>query len=179
MGVTLLVLGLLMNVAGVVLSSSRDLAGLWRTVGASTLAKWHAARGWLRREWAALTGKKVGTQVRPVSGSSANISDGSSCSVFAWEPAPDGMDLETAIRRFRNRTDNLNEMISFEGKQRSEGDARLHSRVEKVDKRLTRSVETLEERVDDFDVKPAGQRAVGALLVVGGTILMFTGGLIG
>lgn len=178
MGAALLVLGLLMNVAGVVLSSSRDLAGLWRAVGAAILARCHAARGWLRRRWAALTGKRADAQVHAVSGS-AGISVGGSGTVFAWNPAPDGMDLETAIKRFRDRTDNLNEMISFEGKQRSEGDARLHSRVEEVDERLTRSVEALEERVDDFDVKPAGQRAIGALLVLGGTILMFTGGLIG
>lgn len=178
MGVTLLVIGLLMNVVGVILSSSRDLAGLWIGWTAAVTAGHRVAYGWLRRKWAAITRRRVDARVQAVSGS-ASASFGGSGTVFVWNTAPDGMDLETAIARFRDRTDNLHDMVSFEATRRAEEDAQLSVRLEELATSLTSSVEALEERVHDFDVKPAGQRAIGALLVVGGTFLMFAGGLVG
>ncbi len=55
-------------------------------------------------------------------------------------------------------------------------------RLSRDSKRLHDTVEdrllALDQRIDDFDVKPAGQRALGALLVLCGTVLMFAAGLL-
>lgn len=178
MGVALIVTGLLMNIVGVALSSSRDLKALGRTVGSVVAARFRRVMSWLRRGWTRLRGLKVDSQVQSVSGS-GSVASGAYGTAFAWNPAPDGMDLETAIQRFRDRTDNLHDMVKFESERRVEEDGRISQRLEELATGLAASVAQLEERVDDFDVKPAGQRAIGALLIVCGTILMFVGSFLG
>ncbi len=173
----LLVVGLAMNVVGVALSSLRDLAGLWGALAQRLRHYQQRTVARLRATWRRLRG--IQPQVHYVSGSSG-VSVGVSSDaggITVWNAMSDDLDAEEAIRRLRTRTDSLSERVSIERSQRLEEVARLRERASDLEQEMKLQAQALHIRIDDIDVKPAGQRATGALLVICGSILMFLGGL--
>ena len=176
-GGSLLVIGLLLSVAGIVLGSSRDLTALVHLV----LAKAHMLFGTVASRvgvwWRRLRRRPNGTSVSvPLAGGVAGASGGSAY-LDVWNPVPDD-DLDTAIARLRERDETLRSMIARASSRQREEISRLEREHASLSAALRREVGRLEGRIDDFDVKPAGQRALGALLVVCGTMLMALGGLL-
>lgn len=177
-GLALLISGLVMNVVGVVLSSSRDLLSLSAALSERLSAMRNTLRSRVNTAWARLLRKPQNVQVLSVSGA-ASATSSASGTVFAWNAVPEDASPEDAIRGLKSRTDSLHEMIRFESQRRSEDIKRLSIRVGQMEVDLASETERLETRIDEFDVEPAGQRATGALLVVLGSLLMFAGGLLG
>jgi len=174
--VTLLVIGLLMNISGVALGSSRDLTWFARRIRSQLVSAANAVGSRLRQLWFRLSGQK---QHRKIICGTGNITLTSSVSATAsvWRGVPDGVEPAEAIRRLRDRTDTLHDMLASESARRSDEVQRLTRESEELKHQLDSDLATLHSRIDDFDVKPAGMRATGAVLVICGSALMFVAGL--
>ncbi|NTW29547.1 MAG: hypothetical protein HGA39_09340 [Coriobacteriia bacterium] len=175
MAIAILVLGFVMNVAGVAISSSRDLQWLKVTVLGWARESRMAAASRLRAAWSRLRGGKVRPQA--ISGSaSINIATGSWATGFAWNEIPDGLDLGETVKRLQSRTDILLQMCLNESAGRAEAIGQIKAVVSETTESVNARFVDLDARIHDFDVKPAGQRATGALLVICGSVLMFASG---
>jgi hypothetical protein len=177
MGWILLVAGLVMNATGVAMGSSRDLSRLCRAAGDRIAKRTHAIVSRTRALWARIRRREVATQVLSVEGAGHTVFGGSA-TVFAWDAVPDGLEPAQAIARLRSRTDNLHQMIAFESTRRREDVDRLSQEVSSLGVSTESRLTALDSRIDDLDVKPARQRAMGAILVICGSILMFAGAVI-
>lgn len=111
MAIAMFVTGLVMNITGVALGSSRDLASLARGIVARVGSLLARVRGWFRLQWSRVRRQHQDAEVLSVSGHGSTTSCGSGTFV-AWNPVPDGIDLPTAIERLRSRTDNLYEIVN-------------------------------------------------------------------
>ncbi|ADH86827.1 hypothetical protein [Desulfurivibrio alkaliphilus] len=169
---TLFIVGLLMNLTGIVIGSSRDLTKLCkRVLETLTMALAWVLR-WLRRQWSRIWKRPKRAEGHAVlSGVGVGTFTGS-CSAYSWNSVPEGIDLPAAIERLRARTDTLQHMMKKEEANRVADVAKLFARLDGLTQDLHTETVSLNEKIDDFDVKPAGQRAIGALLVICGTILM-------
>ena len=176
MGLALLLTGLTMNVVGVAVGSSRDLQAL----GASLLGGFGRARRSLRMSINSITRR---LRRQPAPGHSLSVSDAGHVTssaegrILAWNPVPDDPLLAVAV--LRERTDNLHELLKSESVQRAETLGSLTSEIAELEAVVGKGLSKMETRIDDFDVKPAGQRALGAVLVIAGTALMAVAGLSG
>jgi len=177
MAVTLLVIGLLMNVSGVALGSSRDLTWFVRRIRCQLASVVHAVGSRVRRLRLRLSGQKQ--QRRDICVSvNATVTSSVSATGSVWRGVPDGLEPTDAIQRLRDRTDTLYEMLARESARRSEEIQRLTDESQACKHQLESDLATLRSHIDDFDVKPAGMRATGAVLVICGSALMFVAGLI-
>jgi len=177
MALVLLVTGLVMNVVGVLLGSSRDLSRLVRDTihrAASTVAHLRARfAAWWRR-------RVLNRKPETLSGSfEAKVHLNYSADGYAWHGVSDDAALEDTVKALVSRTDTLHDLVDKEREERRAGLKGLGARLDEVSAHFADTASQLEQRIDDFDVRPAGQRAFGAILVGLGTILMFAGGLIG
>ncbi len=177
-GPILLAAGLALNVTGICLGSSRDLGTVWSAVAASTQRMLSRGRSWILLTW-----RRMLRRPGPSSSGSASISAGVAVAsggtghAWAWNPVPDD-DVATAVVRLRERDETLREMIGHESNRRCEDVRRLESVHSELTSTVREEVQRLNDRIDDFDVKPAGQRGLGAVLVVCGTIMMTVGGIL-
>ena len=177
MAMALLVVGLVMNAAGIALGSSRDLAALFRSLSGRIRSSLSALAAGVRSVWRRLRGKTPPGNVYSVGGI-ASVSASASGSALVWSGMPDGLSPEEAIGRLVSRTDALREMLAAEAKRHSDDVERISGDDRQFREAAEERFRALDERIDDFDVKPAGQRALGALLVLCGTVTMFAGGLL-
>jgi hypothetical protein len=176
--IALLTLGCIMNVVGVILGSSRDLVVLGSAI--AEYARSLATSAWqlARRLWMRVLGRKQDAQVLGISGSAHAVSSGKA-TLFTWNDIPDDLSVDEVVLRLRSRTDSLRDMLEHERSVRSDVVDRVDARVRDVEAELDTGLKALDARIDDIDVKPAGQRAIGAVLIICGSALMFIGGLLG
>jgi hypothetical protein len=64
-------------------------------------------------------------------------------------------------------------MWIHEAARRTEEIEQLSSRAGQLERTVESRFGALDARIDDFDVRPAGRRAMGAVLVICGSALMF------
>lgn len=180
----LIVVGMTMNIFGVVLGSFRDLSSEARALGRFLTRPGRPQVARVRDFWRRLRGKAPESHAASVSGG-ASVSVGASGTAFVWYDIPDDLETPQVLDRLKRRTDSLQQMVRHEAAARVEAVDALQARIDALQARIAdaqqqseRGLSSIRERIDDIDVKPAGQRAFGALLVILGTALMAIGGLL-
>lgn len=173
----LLIVGLLLNVTGVVVGSSRDLARLLQSI---LDRSWRLAQR-LRSRLAASLRRLFRRPLPTVIASGAcgiSVASGGSGTAFVWDSIPDDAELPAVIQSLRLRTDSLRQMLEHDRNQNHAESGRVTDRVNSLAADFERALSEIQERIDDFDTKPSGQRAFGAVLVICGTAMMSVAGFV-
>jgi hypothetical protein len=159
-----------MSVVGTLLMAHREIEFCQRKIF-SCLASIARASGWrLRRLWLRLLGKRHDAKV--AAQASMVTALGFSATVSVWPDIPNGLEAEEAINRLRDRTDELRAMLSSETTCRLDEIRKLTGQLERLERKQDAELTKLHSRIDDMDLKPAGKRAMGAILAICGTVLM-------
>ena len=168
--------GLALNVVGILLGSWRDLS-IQSARAVRQVTRW-ASAAWagLSRMWPRSHRRGRAQQLQPTSIRSGQAMG--SAALMLWPGVTKEMAQDVQISNLAARTDALHDLIKAQAAAQHAQMEQTSVILDKVQAELREDVNGLHERLDDLDVRRAGPRAFGSMLVVCGSVLMTVGGLL-